>query len=66
MHSLGAFYAFASCCQIQWYNLDVVLLLLQICGDASVVVFQEAAKAGVARAAFISVHDYKFPGGTLS
>jgi hypothetical protein len=34
----------------------------QICGDASVAVFREAASAGVARAAFVSVHDYKFPG----
>ncbi len=34
----------------------------QICGDASVTVFREAASAGVARAAFVSVHDYKFPG----
>lgn len=37
----------------------------QICGDASVTVFTEAAKAGVARAAFISVHDYKFPGRSV-
>ena len=37
---------------------------VQICGDASVTVFREAASAGVARAAFVSVHDYKAPGGT--
>ena len=38
----------------------------QICGDASVTVFREAASAGVARAAFISVHDYKPPGQAMS
>ena len=34
----------------------------KICGDSNITVFNEAAKAGVSRAAFISVHDYKLPG----
>ena len=34
----------------------------KICGDSNITVFTEAAKAGVARAAFISVHDYNLPG----
>ena len=34
---------------------------LQICGDSNILVINEAAEAGVPRAAFISVHDYKFP-----
>ena len=33
----------------------------QICGDSNILVINEAAEAGVPRAAFISVHDYKFP-----
>ncbi|KAK9828046.1 hypothetical protein WJX81_004543 [Elliptochloris bilobata] len=39
--------------------------MYKICGDASVTVFREAADAGVARAAFISVHDYKPPAAVL-
>lgn len=35
---------------------------VQICGDSNITVFNEAAEAGVSRAAFISVHDYKLPG----
>lgn len=34
----------------------------KICGDSNITVFEEAAKAGVPRAAFISVHDYNLPG----
>ena len=34
----------------------------KICGDSNITVFNEAAKAGVSRAAFISVHDYNLPG----
>ncbi len=34
----------------------------KICGDSNITVFNEAAKAGVSRAAFISVHDYGLPG----
>lgn len=34
----------------------------KICGDSNITVFNEAAKAGVARAAFISVHEYGLPG----
>ena len=34
----------------------------KICGDSNITVFAEAAKAGVPRAAFISVHDYNLPG----
>ena len=36
--------------------------LLQICGESNTLVFTEAAAAGVARAVFISVHDYNVPG----
>ena len=36
--------------------------MLQICGESNVTVFNEAAAAGVARAAFVSVHDYNVPG----
>ena len=36
--------------------------LVQICGEANVGVIREAAMAGVPRCAFVSVHDYKFPG----
>ena len=35
---------------------------MQICGEANVGVIREAAKAAVPRCAFISVHDYNFPG----
>ena len=38
------------------------ITLLQICGEANVGVIREAARAGVPRCAFISVHDYNFPG----
>lgn len=38
---------------------------VQICGDSNILVFDEAADAGVPRAAFISVHDYKFPSAPL-
>ena len=34
----------------------------RICGDSNITVFEEAARAGVPRAAFISVHDYNLPG----
>ncbi|CAK0763396.1 hypothetical protein CVIRNUC_003053 [Coccomyxa viridis] len=37
----------------------------KICGDSNITVFEEAAKAGVPRAAFISVHDYNLPGAML-
>ena len=35
---------------------------LQINGEANVAVIREASAAGVPRCAFISVHDYGFPG----
>ncbi|CAL8467766.1 g7304 [Coccomyxa elongata] len=37
----------------------------KICGDSNITVFNEAAQAGVPRAAFISVHDYGFPSAVL-
>lgn len=39
-----------------------VFAVVQICGEANVGVIREAAQAGVPRCAFVSVHDYKFPG----
>ena len=42
--------------------MAVPVLLLQICGEANVGVIREAVRAGVPRCAFISVHDYNFPG----
>lgn len=39
--------------------------MLKICGEANVGVIREAAQAGVPRCAFVSVHDYKFPGFVL-
>lgn len=39
-----------------------VYAVVQICGEANVGVIREAAQAGVPRCAFVSVHDYKFPG----
>jgi uncharacterized protein YbjT (DUF2867 family) len=33
----------------------------KICGESNATVFREAAAAGVERAAFISVHDYRLP-----
>ncbi len=38
------------------------LAAVQICGEANVSVIREAAQAGVPRCAFVSAHDYKFPG----
>ena len=38
------------------------MLAAQICGEANVGVIREAAQAGVPRCAFISAHDYQFPG----
>ena len=35
---------------------------MQICGEANILVFREAAAAGLQRAAFVSVHDYNVPG----
>lgn len=49
-------------CLSRLASLTAVPVLLQICGEANVGVIREAAKAGVPRCAFISVHDYKFPG----
>lgn len=40
----------------------VIVSIMQICGESNATVFREAAKAGVARAAFISVADLKLPG----
>ncbi|DBA98413.1 TPA: hypothetical protein ACH3X3_012425 [Trebouxia sp. C0006] len=40
--------------------------MLKICGEANVSVIREAAQAGVPRCAFVSAHDYKFPGFVLS
>ncbi|KAL0026968.1 hypothetical protein WJX79_003842 [Trebouxia sp. C0005] len=40
--------------------------MLKICGEANVGVIREAAQAGVPRCAFVSAHDYKFPGFVLS
>ena len=39
---------------------------MQICGEANVGVIREAAQAGVPRCAFVSAHDYKFPGEQCS
>ena len=39
---------------------------MQICGEANVSVIREAAQAGVPRCAFVSAHDYKFPGEQCS
>ncbi len=39
---------------------------VQICGEANVSVIREAAQAGVPRCAFVSTHDYKFPGEQCS
>lgn len=36
--------------------------LTQICGESNATIFREAKAAGVARATFISVMDYKVPG----
>lgn len=49
---------------LKWFAalIAVPVLLLQICGEANVGVIREAARAGVPRCAFISVHDYNFPG----
>ena len=33
-----------------------------MCGESNATIFREAAKAGVARASFISAADLKFPG----
>ena len=49
-------------CLSRLASLTAVPVLLQICGEANVGVIREAAKAGVPRCAFISVHDYNFPG----
>lgn len=40
--------------------------MLKINGEANVGVIREAARAGVPRCAFVSVHDYQFPGFVLS
>lgn len=42
------------------------LAAVQICGEANVSVIREAAQAGVPRCAFVSAHDYKFPGEQCS
>jgi len=41
-------------------------MCMQICGESNALIFREAAKVGVARAAFISVADYKLPGLSCS
>ena len=40
----------------------LILAACQICGESNALVFREAAAAGVARATFVSVADYKLPG----
>ncbi|KAL3131927.1 hypothetical protein ABBQ38_007628 [Trebouxia sp. C0009 RCD-2024] len=40
--------------------------MLKICGEANVGIIREAAKAAVPRCAFISIHDYNFPGRSNS
>ncbi|KAK9795226.1 hypothetical protein WJX73_006446 [Symbiochloris irregularis] len=40
--------------------------MYKMCGESNISVFTEAAKAGVPRAAFISVHDYNVPSWVLS
>lgn len=38
---------------------------MQVCGESNATIFREAAAAGVARAAFISVADYRLPGKSI-
>ena len=38
-------------------------LMYKVCGTANMVLMDAAAEAGVNKFAFISVHDYQFPGG---
>lgn len=38
-------------------------IMYKVCGQANINLIEAAAEEGVPRFAFISVHDYKFPGG---
>lgn len=40
-------------------------MLLQICGQSNIQLIEAAKEAGVDRFAFVSAHDYGFPGGVL-